>query len=108
MVRYWYSLPPLVVVATVFFLALPWLGLIALMLFALVALAALGALAWGIVLVPHMVIRAVGSRRQSRRGRKRQPVTLPAARPSVRPTQSMPVGAAVLLARPPSEPERLT
>jgi membrane protein implicated in regulation of membrane protease activity len=108
MMRYWYSLTPLVVVLTVFPLALPWLGLIALMLFALIALAALGTLAWGIVFVPHMVVRAVGRRRHSRRGTRRQPATLSAARPSVRPTQSMPASASLLLASPPSESERLT
>jgi hypothetical protein len=108
MVRYWYSLPPLVVVLTVIPLALPWLGLIALMLFALIALAALGALAWGIVYVPHTVVRMVGRRRQSRSGTRRQQATLSAARPSVRPAQSMPAGAALLVASPPSESERLT
>src|SRR5689334_18079770 len=53
MVRYWFAWTPLVVVLAVIPLALPWLGLIALMLFALIALVALVALAWGLVLVPH-------------------------------------------------------
>jgi hypothetical protein len=108
MVRYWYSCTPLVVILTVIPLALPWLGLIALMLFALIALAALGALAWGIVLVPHMLVRSVGRRRHSRSGTARQPAMPSAARSRVEPAQSMPAAAAVLLASPPSEPERLT
>jgi len=108
MVRYWYSFTPLVVVLTAILLALPWLGLIALLFFALIALAALGALAWGIAFVARMVVRGVDRRRLSRSGTRRMPATRPAARPSVRPAQSVPAGAAVLLASPPSESERLT
>jgi hypothetical protein len=104
MVRYWFAFTPLVVVLTVVPLALPWLGLIALMLFALILLGALGALAWGIAFVPHWVVRAVGRRRHSRRDIRRLPATLSAARPS----RPMPAGAVLLLANPPSESERLT
>jgi hypothetical protein len=43
MVRYFYAWTPLTIVAAVVFLALPWLGLIALMV---VAFVALGALVW--------------------------------------------------------------
>ena len=107
MVRYWYSLAPFVVVLTVILLALPWLGLIALMLFALIVLAALGALAWGIVFVARRVVWAVGRRWYSRSDIRPRPATLTAARPSVRPSQPTPAGAVLLLA-PPSESERLT
>jgi hypothetical protein len=108
MVRYWYSLTPLVVVPTVIVFALPWLGLIALMFFALIALATLGTLAWGIVVVPQVLVRFVGRRLHSRNGTRRQPATLPAARPRAGRPQPMPTGAAVLLASPPPESERLT
>jgi hypothetical protein len=108
MVRYWYSLTPLVVIGTLIILSAPWLGLIALMVFVLVALAALGALVWGIVLVLQMLTRSVGRRWHSRSGAERPPATLSAARPPVAPAQSMPAGAAVLLASPPSESERST
>src|SRR5262245_1362680 len=107
MVRYWYSFTPLVVIPTVILLALPWLGVIALMLVALVALAALGALARGIIVVPRMLVRSVGRRLHSRSGTRRQPARS-AARAPVGPAQSMPAGAAVLLVSPPSESERLT
>jgi hypothetical protein len=59
MVRYFYAWTPLVIVGTVVLLSLPWLGLIALMIFALVALAALAALAWAIVAAPLAVGRAI-------------------------------------------------
>lgn len=62
MVRYLYAWTPLVIIGTVVLLSLPWLGLIALMIFALVALAALAALAWAIVAAPLAVGRAIGRR----------------------------------------------
>lgn len=68
MVRHFYALTPLVIVGTVVLLSLPWLGLIALMVFALVALGALAALAWGIVFVPYMLGRAIGRRWYMRGG----------------------------------------
>ena len=107
MLRYWYSLTPLVVILTVFLLAAPWLGLIALMLFALIALAALAVLAWGIVFVPQMLVRSVGRRWHRRSATGPQPATLSAARPHVEPAQSMPAGA-LLFASPPSDSERST
>jgi hypothetical protein len=61
MVRYFYSLTPLFIVGTLFILALPWLGLIALMI---VTLAALPALVWAIVFVPYTVGRAISRRWQ--------------------------------------------
>ena len=106
MLRYWYSFTPLVFVFALTPLALPWLGLIALMLFAFVALGAVGALAWGIVFVPYAVVRTGVRHRHSRMGTKRQPATVSATRPRVA-TQSLPAGAVVLLGNPPSESERL-
>jgi hypothetical protein len=64
MVRYFYAWTPLVIVGTVVLLSLPWLGLIALMIFALVALAAL---AWTIVFVPLKLSRAISRRWHLRR-----------------------------------------
>jgi hypothetical protein len=62
MVRYFYSWTSLVVVGSVLLLALPWLGLIALMTAALASLAALAALGWAIVAAPLAVGRAIGHR----------------------------------------------
>jgi len=62
MVRYFYAWTPLVIVGTVVLLSLPWLGLIALMIFALVALVALAALAGAIVAAPYLLIRSIGRR----------------------------------------------
>ena len=59
MVRYFYAWTPLVIVGTVVLLSLPWLGLIALMIFSLVAVAALAALASSIVFVPYMLGREI-------------------------------------------------
>jgi len=56
MVRYFYAWTPLVIVATVVLLSLPWLGLIAVMI---VALAAMAALAWAIVSVPYLLVQAI-------------------------------------------------
>ena len=62
MVRYFYALTPLVIVGTVFILTLPWLGLAALLVFTLVALAALAALAWAIVVAPYLLVRSIARR----------------------------------------------
>jgi hypothetical protein len=59
MVRYFYAWTPLVIVAAVVLLSMPWLGLIALMIAATVALGALAALTWALVFVPYMLSRAV-------------------------------------------------
>lgn len=59
MVKYFYAWTPLVISGTVVLLALPWLGLIALFVFAVAALAALAALAWAIVAVPYLLGRSV-------------------------------------------------
>lgn len=107
MVRYWYGWMPLVVVGTIVFLSLPWLGLIALFVVALVALVALALLVWAMFVVPFRVGRAIGRRWQ---GRSRPDIqTAPALSPatsSARPTRSAPVPATVLLAKPPSRGDR--
>jgi uncharacterized membrane protein len=62
MVRYFYAWTPLVIVGTIFFLALPWLALIALLIVALFALAALAA---AVVFLPFMLGRAIVRNRHS-------------------------------------------
>ena len=102
--RYFYAWTPLVIVGTIILLSLPWLGLIALMIFALVALVALAALAWAMVFVPYMLSRAISRRWHSRRGASlRTATTLSPANSGVRRTRSVPAGATVLRASPPSE-----
>jgi len=56
MVRYFYAWTPLVIVGTIFLVALPWLGLIALML---VTITVLPALALAILFAPYMLVRAI-------------------------------------------------
>ena len=63
--RYFYAWTPLVIVGIVVLLSAPWLGLIALMIFSLVALSAL---AGAIVFVPYALSRAIGRRWGSGRG----------------------------------------
>jgi hypothetical protein len=63
MVRYFYAWAPLVIVVTVPILALPWLGLIAL---TIVSLAAVAALAWLIVVVPYTLSQLISHRWQGR------------------------------------------
>jgi len=74
MVRYLYAWTPLVVVGAVVLLSLPWLGLVALIVFALVVLAALAAVVWTIVAAPLAIGHAVG-----RRWRERASVDQPRA-----------------------------
>ena len=59
MVRHFYAWTPLVIAGTVVLLTLPWLGVIALVVFLVVALVALGALAWTIVFAPYLLGRSV-------------------------------------------------
>ena len=66
MVRYFYAWTPFVIVGTVVLLTLPWLGLIALMVFALVALVSVAALALAIVASPYLLIRSISRRWQAR------------------------------------------
>ena len=68
MVRYFYAWTPLFVVGTISILSLPWLGLIAVMIAALIPLAALAALAWAVVSVSHMLGRAISRGWQGRSG----------------------------------------
>jgi hypothetical protein len=63
MVRYFYAWTPLVIVGTVVLLALPWLGLVALVI---VSLALLAALAWAVIFVPYTLSRAISRRWHSR------------------------------------------
>jgi hypothetical protein len=62
MVRYFYGLTPLVIVTGVLFLSIPWLGLFALAVVALVGLATLAALAWAIVAAPYLLVRSLDRR----------------------------------------------
>jgi hypothetical protein len=62
MVRCFYAWTPLVIVATVLLLSLPWLGLIALMIAAPFALVAVAAFAWAILAAPYMLGRAISRR----------------------------------------------
>jgi uncharacterized protein (DUF486 family) len=59
MLRYFYAWTPLVVVGTVVFLSLPWLGLLAFMIASLVALALLASV---IVFVPYKLGQAITRR----------------------------------------------
>jgi hypothetical protein len=107
MVRYWYGWTPLVIVFTVIPLALPWLGLIALLLVAFVALGALAVLAGGIVFAPYMLSRTIRQHWRSRSATTgRMAPAFSAARTGA-PTR-LPAGATVLLANPPSEREHVT
>ncbi len=73
MLRYFYAWTPFFIVGTVILLTLPWLGLFALVIFSLVALVALGALASAIVAAPYLLVRSIGRHRQAR-SVARQPV----------------------------------
>jgi hypothetical protein len=75
MFRYFYAWTPLVFVATLVLLALPWLGLIALMI---VSLVALPALAFALLLAPYMLVHAISRRLQGRRSARRPAVVLAA------------------------------
>jgi hypothetical protein len=105
MVRYWYGWTPLVIVLTVIPLALPWLGLIALLLVACVALAAVGAVAGGVVVVPYMLSRTISHHWRSRRATTRRPAPAFSSARTGASTRSLPAGATVILASPPSERE---
>jgi hypothetical protein len=59
MVRYFYAWTPLVILGTIVLLALPWLGLIALVV---VSVVALPAFALALVAAPYIFIRAIGRR----------------------------------------------
>jgi hypothetical protein len=78
MSTYFYKWIPLVIVGAVVLLSLPWLGLIALII---VALVALPALAFAIVYVPYLLIRAIG---RSWQGQSGGTARTPAAQPAFR------------------------
>lgn len=104
MVRYFYAWTPVVIIGTVVLVSLPWLALIALMIASLASLVSLAALGWAIVAVSHMLSRAIGHRWQGRRSESpRVAAVLSPANSGVRPIRSVPTGAAMLLANPPSE-----
>jgi hypothetical protein len=107
-VRYFFAWTPLVIVGTVVLLALPWLGLIALMLVGLVGLVALAALAWAIVAVPYMLGRAISRRWQGSGASPRTAAALLPANSGVQRTRPVPASATVLLANPRSEKRRMT
>jgi hypothetical protein len=101
MVSYWYAGTPLVILGTLVLLLIPYLALIALIIVSLVALAAL---AWAVASVPRMLSRAISRRWQGRSGASpRTAAALSPANSGVRRTRSVPAGATVLLANPPSE-----
>jgi hypothetical protein len=60
MANYFYKWTPLFIVGTIVLLGLPWLGLIALILVALVVIGALGAVAFAIAWVIETASRAIG------------------------------------------------
>jgi uncharacterized protein (DUF486 family) len=80
MARYFYAWAPLAIVGSVVFLALPWLGLIALLV---VALVALPALAWAVVFVPYTLGRAIS--RSWHAGESASPRTAPTLSPATHP-----------------------
>jgi hypothetical protein len=82
MVRYFYAWAPLGIIGALFLLALPWLGLIALLI---VSLVALSALALAIVVAPYLLIQAISRRWHGHTGASAEPTTV-SSRPSTRPT----------------------
>jgi hypothetical protein len=78
MLRYFYAWTPLVIVATIVLLSLPWLGLIALMV---ATLAILLALAGTLVYAPYMLVQAISRRWQVRRAGPRPAAVLSPATP---------------------------
>lgn len=70
MVRYFYAWIPAVVLGTICILSLPWLGLIAL---AVVVFGVVVPLAWALVYLPYMLVRAIGRSRHSRDDTYRTP-----------------------------------
>jgi len=100
MLSYCYAWTPLVILGSFALLAIPWLGLIALMVVLAASLVALAGLAWAILWVPLRLGRAVVRRRQGRSVAARMPVTTVTWQNTGHPIQSAP--ATVLLTSPPS------
>jgi hypothetical protein len=105
MVTYCYAWTPLVILGTVAMLALPWLGLIALGVILFGSFVLLAGLTWAIVQVPLRLTRAV-HRRWHHHGTDEAPAGGTVFDHSGRPSRSVPVGATVLIANPPSEGDR--
>jgi hypothetical protein len=103
MVRYFYAWTPLVIVVGTFVLLSPYLALVALLA---VSFVALGAFAWAIVSVLDLLSRAISRLWHGRSGAS--PRTAPGLSPAARRNQSVPAGAAVLLAKTPSEREHVS
>ena len=101
MVSYCYTWTPLVIVGTLSLLALPWLGLIALLVVVLGSLVLLAALVTAIVWVPLNAGRAILRRWHARIGTRGRPdATVPWARSGRQPTGSIPVSVTALLSDP--------
>ena len=96
MVRYFYAWAPLVVVGAVLLLSLPWLGLVALAIFALVALGVVAALAWAVLFVPYMFGRAIVRGWHSRAVARAR--MAPAVLPADSAPRAVPAGATAVLA----------
>ena len=104
MVRYYYAWTPLFIVGTIVLLSLPWLGLIALVSVSLVLIAALAALANAIAWAFRVLSGAITQTWHGRSGSTQAltPARSPASSDD-RPTQLVPAGATLLIAREPSE-----
>lgn len=76
MVRYFYAWTPLLIVGAVSILALPWLGLIALMI---VALVVVPGLAWAIIFVPYRAGQAISHRWEGQSDANRRAAAAPRA-----------------------------
>jgi hypothetical protein len=105
MVTYCYAWTPLAILATLAFLALPWLGLIALMVVLLGSLVVLAGLTWVIAQLPLRLSRGVHRRWRRRSGKNRAPAAGMASDFSSRPTRSLPAGATALITNRPSSGE---
>ncbi len=104
MVRYFYAWTPFLIVGTVVLLSLPWLGAIALMLVSVVLLVALAELAYAIAGALRVLSRAISHPWHGQSGARQTltPATSPASSDDG-PSQLVPAGATLLLARQPSE-----
>jgi cytoskeletal protein RodZ len=76
--RYFYAWTPLVLLGTIVFLSLPWLGLLALIVIAPAALLVLAAFAWAVIATPFLLLRSYSgsSPRQSEAHRAHPPLTV--------------------------------
>ena len=102
MLTYCYAWTPLVIVGSLGLLALPWLGLITLLVVAVGSLILLAGLVRAVLWLPFVAGRAIHRRWQARMDRpRRADATVPwAARPGRQPTGSIPAGATALISKP--------